>query len=197
MRSYLALDLSHLKISPGVFAKLKKSLAKKNWNYRFEKLDHLEIPLFGFKEMGREKINECLLKLHSANGLYSELELKLQGVWAYPQQSEARLLWIGVQQSRELSSFIGQLKILLKNFLPDDEDDRRAIVPLLRFRNHHHVADLISPYKTTNFGKISVHNFQLVELVSGGAFPQTKVLEKFPLSSQLRRQETFHEQASL
>lgn len=193
MRLYIALDLSHLKIDQKVFSKLKTSLGKKKWIYKFLPFDQLEMPLFALKEMGRDRLQDCISRLHNHNLNHEPLVLKLSGVWAYPHQTEARLLWIGTQQTRELVTFIDHLKEFLADFLSDAEakDERRAIIPLLRFRDYHHVADLISPYKGHDFGKIQVETFKITELTSGGAFPQSKTIASFSITpSQLVEKKT-------
>lgn len=183
MRAYLSLTDNHFNLSKKDFLKLRVGLNKKQWEHRWMDLTSLHIPIVGLKDFGREKLEIAVQRLEVLKNENHEINLKLNGVWAYPDQFQARLLWIGVQQSRELLVFQDRVKELLRDLCEEDED-RRAIIPLVRFKNYHNVIDVISPYKGTSFGQFNVNCLLIHEMVKGGAFPTIKQLHSLSLRAE-------------
>lgn len=152
--------------------KLKSGLKQSTIDYKWVTPDSLHIDLLSVEEIDREKIQQVISSI-------SPFTLKLDGVWAYPEQKEARILWTGVQNSRELQ----QLRFELFKNVPDAEinnsSDYKPILPIVRFRNYRSVTDLISPFKNTRFPELIVSKLLLVEMVSGGAYPNYKIIDEF------------------
>lgn len=182
MRAYLSLRDHHFSLSKKEFLKLKVSLNKKQWEHRWMDLSSLHIPIVGLKDFGRDKLEVAIQRLEVLKNDKYNIDLKVNGVWAYPDQFQARLLWIGVQQSRELLVFQDRVKELLRDLCEEDED-RRAIIPLVRFKNYHNVTDVISPYKGSSFGHFNVNCLLIHEMVKGGAFPTIKQIYSVSLNS--------------
>lgn len=152
--------------------KLKIGLKQSNIDYRWVTQDSLHIDLLTVDDMDYASIKKIVSAL-------SSFSLRLDGVWAYPEQKEARVLWVGVQNSRELQ----QLRFELFSAVPEAEinnsSDYKPILPIVRFRNYRNVSNLISPYKNTRFPELTVKKLLLVEMVSGGAYPTYKIIEEF------------------
>lgn len=152
--------------------KLKIGLKQSNIDYKWVLPEFLHIDLITFEDIDLEKIQSAIAQL-------SPFSLKLDGVWAYPDQKEARILWVGVQNTRELQ----QLRFELFKVVPDAEinnsSDYKPILPIVRFRNYRSVHDLISPFKNTRFPELIVDKLLLVEMVSGGAYPNYKIIDEF------------------
>jgi 2'-5' RNA ligase len=169
----LALSATH--IQPDL-KKLKVGLSRgKNFIYDFVPQEELHIPLChlttseGMVEK-MEKVLACV----------PPLELKLREVGAYPDAREARLLWIGVQNSLEIRS----LRALLLDAvaIPMEDDDYQPILPVVRLKNHRSVADIISPFKNADFGKALFDQVALLEMESRGPFPTFNTLHRFTLN---------------
>lgn len=154
--------------------KLKIGLKQSNIDYKWVPQDSLHIDLLTVEDFDRDQILNVVSQIPA-------FTLKLDGVWAYPEQKEARVLWTHVQNSRELQ----QLRFELFKSVPDAEinnsSDYKPILPIVRFRNYRSVSDLISPFKNTRFPELIVDKLLLIEMVSGGAYPTYKIIDTFPL----------------
>lgn len=182
MRLFLALDVSFTQFD---LKKLKGNLNKgKNFQHQLIPEDQRHIPLFNLSDMEQERLHELKAVVGTLSKEETSFELKLSGVWAYPQQEHARLLWIGVQNSRELRSLHAHLKSYLNDFLLtelEEEKSFRPYLPIVRLRNYRSVTNIISPYKNTDFGMVKIKEIMLYEMVSGGAFPKYRLEESFML----------------
>ncbi len=176
VRLLIALDVNSL--DPDL-KKLKINLSKaKNMEHRWVPRELWHIPLCQLGEMGQEKLQQIYPVIRSEIRKTSSLNLKLRGVWAYPSQERGRLLWIGVQYSKELR----ELQMGLVKELNLESEDYRPYLPIVRLKNFRDVSDLLSPFKNSEFGKIQIQKISLYEMTSGGAFPTYRKLNSFDLS---------------
>lgn len=171
MKLLLALDVHEVNLE---LKKLKISLNKgKNFEHKWIPEEQRHIPLLNLREIKEEEVPALKESLESFLKVGSPFELKLEGVDAYPNQEQGRLLWVGVQNKKEFRALQDDLTGLLHEYLPPHKEDmsKRPYLPVVRLRNHRNVSDLISPYKNSDFGKASIERVILYEMVSGGAFP--------------------------
>jgi 2'-5' RNA ligase len=170
MKYTLSLSASHLELD---LRKLKVSLSRgKNFIHEFVPKEERHITLFHLTEAQLDHEVETLLSN------FPPLELKLDGVFAYPYSQEARLLWVDVQYTKELRKLRTDLGEALN--LPVDED-YRPILPVVRLKNHRAVDDVISPFKNMSLGKVVFSKIVVMEMVSRGAFPAFKTLKEYDL----------------
>ncbi|MFA6236349.1 MAG: RNA 2',3'-cyclic phosphodiesterase [Bacteriovorax sp.] len=187
MKLALAINAGHLKLDENKFKKLKVSLSRKTVPYRWIPTDLLHITLLNLGETDHDKIPELDQKIKQIVNAYGVFELKLNGIWAYPNQKEGRLLWIGVQNSITLQA----LQRELAEELVDEKDFRedkifRPVLPIVRLKNHINVTDMISPYRGFDFGKIKVEQLVLYDMVSGGAYPLYKLVKTYSIHPGLK-----------
>ncbi len=190
MRLFLALDVSLVQLD---LKKLKVNLNQgKNFQHQWIPHEQRHISLFNLSDIGRERLTEFKAAMSTRLQEIAPFELKLSGVWAYPKQEHARVLWIGVQNSRELRAFRDELISSLNDFLSselENESIYRPYLPVVRLRNYRSVTDLISPYKNTDFGMIKINKVILYEMVSGGAFPKYREETVFSLGNLISESE--------
>ncbi len=180
MRLFLALDTHDLNLD---LKKLKVNLNKgKNFEHKWVPENQWHIPIFSPKDMGRERISHIDHQISSVIQEFRPFELKLEGVWAYPTQDHGRLLWIGVQNAKELREMVSQLTSALESEGADEEKPFKPHLPIVRLKNYRAVSDLISPFKNADFGKVLISNVILYEMTSGGAFPTFRKVRDYPLS---------------
>ena len=179
MRLFLALDTHELNLD---LKKLKVNLNKgKNFEHKWFPENQWHVPVFPLKDMGQERMNHIDQQISTVIQQVEPFSLKLEGVWAYPNQDHGRLLWIGVQNSKELRGLVQKLSEVLG---PEDDDEEKPFkphLPIVRLRNHRAVSDVISPYKNSEFGKVLISNVILYEMTSGGAFPTYRKVRDYPL----------------
>ncbi len=180
MRLFLTIDAQELNLDSPSFKKLKVGLKKKTIDHRWVPQEHLHIPVLSLGDVGRslylaldQLIAGIVLKHHT-------FDLKLHGIWGFPEQAEARVLWIGVQNSRELRSLEQDLVGTLKS---EEHEISKPHLPIVRLRNYRNVTDVLSPFKNTDFGMLKVERLALYEMTSGGAYPTYRLLNRyhFPL----------------
>lgn len=172
MRLSLAIDARSFDLA--ALKKLKIGLKESNIDYKWVNADSLHIELLAIEEVDVEKVRNVVREMEP-------FTLKLDGVWAYPEQKEARLLWVGVQNSRELQHLRFELFKVVADAEINNSSDYKPILPIVRFRNYRSVSDLISPFKNTRFPELLVNKLILVEMVSGGAYPNYKIVEEFEI----------------
>lgn len=114
---------------------------------------------------------------------HAPFSLDIHGVDAFPEIRKGRIIYVGVQNAKELRALQEDcLNVLREKFHPEERD----YIPHLtvaRLRNPHNLSDILSPVKKHHFGKLDVPYLVLYESISGGAFPVYEPLEKFSLSA--------------
>jgi 2'-5' RNA ligase len=182
MRLFLALDTADISLD---LKKLRVNLNKgKNFEHKWIPENQRHIPICPLGEMGQSKLMVIDEVIKSAIISHRPFALKLQGVWAYPRQDEARVLWVGVQNSKELRELQTHLIRDLGAHYAEVPDERpfRPHLPVVRLRNFRNVSDIISPYKNTDFGKVLVDQLVLYEMTAGGAFPTYRKVKSYALN---------------
>jgi 2'-5' RNA ligase len=125
-----------------------------------ESLDHLTIPLIHLGEMGHGTFMGIYHDLKNVALEHQGLSLTLQGLWAYPHQTEADMLWIGVQNSRDLR---GLQEALVHYLVLDEKNILRPHIPLVHLPRPVDVTDLISPFKNFDFGDVEIGEIVFTE----------------------------------
>lgn len=188
MKISLAIKAGEIALDDQKLKKLKSNLNKSDSAHRWVPSDLLHISLLSLGEVDTDKIQQIDVLINKILQRHAPFELKLQSIQAYPNQQEGRLLWIGVQNSVSLQALQSELtrELIPQNVYREDKIFK-PILPLVRFKNYRNVADMISPYKTTDFGKLKVEQLILIDMISGGAFPHFKVIKSYPLNIKLKR----------
>lgn len=174
MRLSLAIDAHQFDLSQ--LKKLKIGLNQSNIDHKWVASETLHIDLLEVEEIDVNKVRSVVENIEP-------FTLKLDGVWAYPEQKEARILWIGVQNSRELQQLRFELFNVIEGSEMNNSADYKPILPVVRFRNYRSVTDLISPFKNTRFPELIVNRIVLMDMVSGGAYPTFKILDEMEFGS--------------
>lgn len=164
MRLYLALKVPDLHLTDERFRKLRAGLQKQNIDFSWTPSDQLHIPLAGLGDVGRGTFLSLFNRLKDVVKHHRPMELKLSGLWAHPYQKEADMLWIGVQNSRQLRDLEQDLGEALNI---DADDFIRPHIPLIQLSREKDVTDLVSPFKNIDFGSVLIDDIRLVEKVSG------------------------------
>lgn len=172
MRLSIAIDARQFDLN--ALKKLKVGLNQSNIDHKWVTTEALHIELLNVEEIDPSKIREVIEN-------FEPFTLKLDGVWAYPEQKEARVLWVGVQNSRELQQLRFELFKIVEGAEMNNAEEYKPILPVVRFRNYRSVSDLISPFKNTRFPELFVNKIIIVDMVSGGAYPVYKILDSIEL----------------
>lgn len=180
MKLILGINAQRTAIGSDELKKLKVGLGKKNLDHRFVPQESYHISLINFGDVKEEDYAERDVYIKNIIQETESFDLKLNGIWAYPNQLEARLLWVGVQNSRELNDLQFHLSMQIPSIC---ELDYKPILPIVRMRSHHSVTDIISPYKGKDFGRLWVENISLYEMVTSGAYPTYRIIKNYYLAA--------------
>lgn len=179
MKIFLGIDASNLILKKDQLKKLKIGLHSKNVEHRFEPHEQWYITLLSLGDVEPSVYEEKEVYIKNIVLDHLQFDLKLQGVSAYPEIKDARVLWIGVQNTKELRALQADLVQQISAFC---SLEFKPTLPIVRLRNHKNVLDIISPYKNLDFGKLKVETVKLYEMISGGAYPVFKILKTYYLS---------------
>jgi 2'-5' RNA ligase len=180
VKIYLGLDASHVKMD---LKKLKVNLNKgKNFLHQWIPEEKRFVLLCPLGTMGAEKFAELDQRIREVSLRHSPFALKFEGVWGLPDQQAARLLWVAVQNARELRALHDDL---LNHFEMEEGHEYKPILPVVRLKNHRSVSDIISPHKNSEFGKYVMSDLVVYEMISGGAFPEYRLISRHKLGEGL------------
>ncbi len=176
------------------YKKLKINADKKEITIKWVPTEnfHVTISFLGDREANQVPLIAEALK--ETCETFTPFDLKVEGVGAFSNEHDARVLWLGIQNKRYLGEFKNALDeklVALGLFNPMEE---RAYAPHLTFarlRNPKSVKDMISPFKRKNFGKINVSEIVLYESTLQGAYPIYSPLLRCQLQGQEDEQETY------
>lgn len=179
MRLFLGVDAQNVILKKDQLNKLKIGLKNKDIEHRFEPHDQWHITLLSLGDVEEKDYEDREGYINNIVQSHAQFDLKLQSISAFPDLKEGRVLWIGVQNSKELRSLQADLCQQVSSFC---ELEFKPIIPIVRLRNHKNVSNIVSPYRSTSFGKLSVETVVLYEMISSGAFPVFKPLKTYYLS---------------
>ncbi len=161
-------DHSDLKVLVG---KMKRTLKDREKEVRWSPPDMWHITLQFLGELNNEELTRVYAAINSWQPQIKELELKIQGVGAFPDPLDARVLWLGVQNSQELKKLQQGLKAHLNSHQIDTVEDRPFLphLTLARLRNLQSVSDLVKLGGRKSFGEYKISDVILFESVVQGA----------------------------
>lgn len=175
----IAINASEMNLKKEDLTKLKIGLNNKTIEHKFIPLEQLHIPLLMLGEKEESEIESISKKIENALTEHISFNLKLSGMSAYPDLIEGRLLYISVQNTKELRSLQAALS---EAFFGPSEVEYAPNLPVVRLKNHRNVTDVLSPYKGRDFGKLHVSELILYQITSGGAYMTYKELKRFKVS---------------
>lgn len=181
----LFLALSAEPLAPALkplLKKLKENLDRREITARWVPAELLHVTILFFGETSLEK-RDTLIRLFDALLPAKEaFTLKIEGLSAFNSPDEARVLWIGVQNSRRLRGLRSDLiEPLVAEGWPLG-DDYEPHLTIGRLRNPQGLRDLIAQFRSVDLGKIAVKELVLFESVLQTPFPQYKIVRRWPLA---------------
>ncbi len=154
-----------------LFSKFKRTMDDKNKEVRWVQpsLWHLTVQYLGqltaVEKMAVVEAFEAWTPPESSK----DIVLRVQGVGAFPQTDQARVLWLGIQKNQALLDAQSTVKKVFENFT-EEADDREynPHITLARFRNMRDASDLVQLGGRKHFGDYKVSEFVLMESVLQG-----------------------------
>lgn len=141
-----------------LLGKMKRTLKDKERIVRWLPPEMWHITLQFLGELSDSQLAQVTKALSIWEPRTERLALKIQGLGAFPDPHEARVLWLGVQNSQELQGLQKGLKDHLQQQRIDTMEDRPFLphMTLARLRNLQSVADLVKLGGRKSFGEYKI-----------------------------------------
>lgn len=167
------------------FKKLKINADRRDITVKWVPLDNFHITLSFLGDRYVEEIPHIAHVLKQVCEQTAPFELKIEDLSAFSSETEARVLWLGVQNKKCLGELKHDLDEALLQAEILDHPDQRIFQPHLtigRLRNPRSVKDMISPFKRKSFGKLQVNEVVLYESRQQGVYQVYTPLLRCPLT---------------
>lgn len=162
--------------------KLRINAEQKKFEVRWVPPSHYHVTLVFLGNTQEAKIPEIEAGVEETSKTLAPFELKISGVGAFPDDFASRVLWFGVQNSKNLRFLQSELTEKLKDHIYRlEEREYSPHLTIARLRNPHKTKDLLSPFVRKSIAKIPVTEVVLYESIGEMPFPIYKALKRFPL----------------
>lgn len=162
-----------------LMGKLKRTVDARGQEMRWVPANHWHVTLqfLGDSPRGKQPLLEAL---QAWKPQVADISLRMHGLGAFPSNEEARVLWMGVQESQEFLSLQEHLAAHLSTagFAMGDRDFKPHLT-LARLRNTMNVADLVKLGGRKHFGDYPISECILFESVlQGNILKYTPIFRK-------------------
>ncbi len=165
--------------------KVKINLDKAEIGYKWVPPENYHVTTVFLGNMNAEEKARITEKLNSILDQLEPFELFISGVDAFSSEREARLVYCGVQNKKDLRQLVGRTREVLG--LAADEEYSPHLT-IARLRNNANIKDIISPVRRKDFFKVKVTEMRLYKSFLNGSYPVYKVLERFPFKKEATEQ---------
>lgn len=181
--------------------KLKMNADRKGLDVRWAPLANYHITLKFLGNTRDDQIGQIVAAMAETTRMFPAFDLKIENIGGFSNEFEARVLYLGVQNKKNLAKIRHQLDTSLEardrmiefNEVSEKKwqprlDERGEFIPHLtigRLRNPHSIKDMISPFKRKSFGKIRVHELILYESIQKGLYSEYIPLARAPFAQQV------------
>lgn len=149
-----------------LLVKFKRTVAGRDQEVRWTPLDLWHVTL---RFLGDRSASESKDWFYELSLPPRDIKLSLYGVGAFPDETAARILWIGIHQNQEFLDLQSQIdQQLVGKGIEPEERDFRPHLTLARFRNSSSVTDLVRLGGRKHFGEYSIKELVLFESVLQG-----------------------------
>lgn len=140
--------------------------------------ENLHITLLFLGEVEERRLPAIEDSLSSVE--FSPFTLTFEGVGAFPNEKNPRVVWVGVKDSGELKKLADSVYEKLKKlgFRRDKEFAAHMTVARVKRKNPE-VSDIISKFSSESFGEVEVSNFKLKQSILTPKGPIYKDLRVF------------------
>lgn len=162
--------------------KVKINLDKAHISYKWVPASNYHVTLIFLGNTTVEQKSDITEKLFQLQNQFDPFELQISGVDAFGSEREARLIYCGVQNKKNLRQLVDQAREVLGLAADESYSPHLSIA---RLRNQANVKDIISPVKRKDFFKVKVSEIRIYRSILAGPFPVYEVLARIPLKKAL------------
>lgn len=170
MRSFVAIGAEELKLD---ISFLKEVLASKDLEYSFVPESNYHITLCFLGNIVDEQIPEVRRVLQEVASEHDSFRLRLSGIKTFPSEGNAKVIWLGLQNSLVLRSLQGECVRKLNNIGINLEE--KEFIPHLtvaRLKKSANLSDILSKFRHQEFCEIRVEKIELYYSDLSGESPR-------------------------
>ncbi len=190
MRCFIAIDFDQ--DIKNKIAEIQAELSKTGADVKWVNPQHIHLTLYFFKELPVEKVERLSEKVKKEVQEKEAFELTLCGIGSFPPSDDPRVIWIGVQDSLELTSLCEKVQEISQPFdeeKPKGERNRRftphATIGRVRSRKSiRPLKKLIKSFSSEPVGISPVEELIFFESRLSQKGPDYFKLHQFPLKHQ-------------
>jgi len=184
-RVFIALSFEDADLSTqfrDMYRKLKVTADKSELDTKWVPFQNLHLTLKFLGEITPQQEELAAVTLKQLCTQFTPFELKLRGVGAFPDELEARVIWVGAQNKVILGNVWEAIEqaFTALGFSPADQDFVPHIT-IARMRSKQSVKKLISPFLRKDYGKIIINKITLFESHLQGNIPVYKPIQSFAI----------------
>ncbi len=184
MRLFFALkiDGDALPLLKSAFTKLKKNAGEKEWDLKFTPFNQMHITLQFLGNVEAAELDQLNAVALEVAARHKPFDLELSGVDAFADVHQARVIWAGVQNKKNLQALQEDLEKSLARAARTEAFAYTPHLTLARLRNPRSVKDFISPFVRKSFGTMACHQIGLYKSELRGHYPHYELVQAFELS---------------
>lgn len=175
----LKMDIEALPNMKQALIKLKRDASDKEWDIKFTQMQNFHVTIRYIGETKTENIDQIKEIGQKIAQRHAAFPLHISGFDAFPEIHQARVIWAGVQNKKNLQALHEDLEQELAHL---DLPIEHSFIPHLtvaRLRNPRSVRSYLSPFERKSFGSIQCKELGLYKSELRGNYPHYELIEKF------------------
>jgi len=183
MRTFIALHIPCSTELNNVFSDLRQNL--KGAEVKYVESDNLHITLSFLGETNAKQISDLCLALQNIQLPKHSIDLQLQGVGSFKNESVPGNIWVGVKAEDSLQELFRGINdiVLLQGLVVDN----RKFLPHLTLGRikkiliNNNIEELRAKYRQASFGKVQITEFTYYQSILTPQGPVYKPIQRFSL----------------
>lgn len=182
-RAFIAADIIPSEALVSALGQLARSRA----DLKIVKPDLLHITLKFLGDTEESLVSEILARIGEAAKDIAPFKIGLRGMGAFPSMSNIRVVWVGIEDGRQLSEIAGRLESSMTDL--GFERDRKGFVPHLTLarartgRNMANVQEILRQNAASEYGEYNIDRILLKKSVLSPQGPSYSVVGEHMLKT--------------
>lgn len=150
-----------------------QKILKDNYRIKLVEPQNLHITLRFLGEIDDKNVDKIIKALKMLD--FNKFNIKMEGMGAFPRETHARVVWIGLV-SNELVELGETVSTILKNY---GDEKFSPHLTIGRLKNMENISKIVDQYKSEQFGDFIVESFELYKSTLTPEGPIYEEIEKF------------------
>jgi 2'-5' RNA ligase len=165
----------------GAQAKIRRGLGERGAELRWTKPENFHLTLFFLGPVASARVPEISASAAKVAAESAPLTLDVRGLGAFPEDRSARVLWAGLQNSRELRGLRDRVAAAMAALgFPPDPREFHPHLTIARLRSARSLREYVEMFRRQAFGSIEVRELVLFRSHPAVPYPRYEPLARFP-----------------